>query len=102
MYTDDDAKISIFIASIRRDITICPNRKQEAVVRRCSIKKVVLEILQNSQESTCARVSFLIKLQLATLLKKRPWHKCFPSNFVKFLRTPFLTEHLPNKRQHFD
>ena len=26
-------------------------------------KKVFLEILQNSQESTCARVSFLIKLQ---------------------------------------
>ena len=26
--------------------------------RRCSIKKVFLKILQNSQESTCARVSF--------------------------------------------
>ena len=28
----------------------------------------------------------------ATLLQKRPWHWCFPVNFVKFLRTPFLTE----------
>ena len=28
-------------------------------------KKVFLEILQNSQENTCARVSFLIKLQAA-------------------------------------
>ena len=35
----------------------------EAVVGMCSVKKVSLEILQNSQESTCARVSFLIKLQ---------------------------------------
>ena len=26
-------------------------------------KKLLLEILQNSQENTCARVSFLIKLQ---------------------------------------
>ena len=26
---------------------------------------------------------------LATLLKKRLWHKCFPVNFVKFLRAPF-------------
>ena len=26
----------------------------------------------------------------ATLFKKRPWHRCFPVNFVKFLRTPFL------------
>ena len=25
-----------------------------------------------------------------TLLKKRLWHRCFPINFVKFLRTPFL------------
>ena len=27
----------------------------------CSVKKVFLEISQNSQENTCARVSFLIK-----------------------------------------
>ena len=35
----------------------------EAVVQRCSVKKVFLEISQNSQENACARVSFLIKLQ---------------------------------------
>ena len=36
----------------------------EAVARRCSVKKVFLEISQNSPENTCARVSlFLIKLQ---------------------------------------
>ena len=33
-------------------------------------------------------------LRPATLLKKRLWHMCFPVNFVKFLRTPLLTEHL--------
>ena len=33
----------------------------EAVAQRCSIKKMFLEILQNSQENTCVRVSFLIK-----------------------------------------
>ena len=26
----------------------------------------------------------------ATLLKRRLWHRCFPVNFMKFLRTPFL------------
>ena len=26
----------------------------------------------------------------ATLLKKRLWHRCFPVNFAKFLRTHFL------------
>ena len=35
----------------------------------CSIKKVFLEILQNSQENTCARISLSIKL-----LNKRLWH----------------------------
>ena len=36
------------------------------------MKKVFLEISQNSRENTCARVL------------------CFPVNFVKFLRTPFF------------
>ena len=35
----------------------------EAVAQRCSVKKVFLEIPQNSRENNCARVSFLIKLQ---------------------------------------
>ena len=35
----------------------------EAVVQSCSVKKIFLEISQNSQENICARVSFLIKLQ---------------------------------------
>ena len=29
-------------------------------------------------------------LRPTTLLKKRLWHRCFPVNFVKFLRTPFF------------
>ena len=49
------------------------------------MKNVFLEIPQNSQENTCTRVSFS-----ATLLKKRLWHRCFPVNFTKFLRTPFF------------
>ena len=35
----------------------------DVVARMCSVKKVFLKISQNSQEKTCARVSFLIKLQ---------------------------------------
>ena len=50
---------------------------------RCSVKKVFLEILQYSQEKTCARFSFLI-------LKKSLWHRCFFVNFAKFVRTFFL------------
>ena len=29
-------------------------------------------------------------LRPVTLLKKRFWYRCFPVNFVKFPRTPFL------------
>ena len=35
----------------------------EAVTQTCSVKKVFLEISENSQENTCTRVSFLIKFQ---------------------------------------
>ena len=39
-------------------------QRTEAVAQRGSFKKVFLEISQNSQENTCARVSFLMKLQV--------------------------------------
>ena len=60
-------------------------------------KKGVLRNLTNSQENICARASFfnlffnkVAGLRPATLLEKRPWHWCFPVNFVKFLGTPIL------------
>ena len=36
------------------------------------------------------RCSMKKYLRPATLLKKRLWQRCFPVNFAKFLRTPFL------------
>ena len=70
----------------------------EAVTQRCYVKKVFVEISQNSQENTCPRVSLLIKLQASVLFIKkvtlaRHGHRCFPVNFVKFLRTHFFIEH---------
>ena len=38
-------------------------KKLEVVAQTFSLKNVFLEISQNSQENTCARVSILIKLQ---------------------------------------
>ena len=35
----------------------------------------------NSQKKTCVRASFL---------KKKLYHRCFPVNFAKFIRAPFL------------
>ena len=56
----------------------------------CSVKKVFLEILQNSQENTCSRVSLLIKLQASA--KKETLGQVLSMNFVKLLITRFFAE----------
>ena len=79
--------------NLTNELTSVTECKYDLFNLRCSTKKVFLEISQNSQENTCAKVSFLLKfagLMRATLLKIRPWHRRFPANFVKFLRTSFL------------
>ena len=57
-------------------------------------KKLFLDISQNSLENTCASVSCSIKFIILTLWKMRLWHRYFPVNFGKVLRTPFLIEDL--------
>ena len=34
----------------------------------------------------------MLGFRTATLFEKRLWHKCFPFNFVKFLRIPIFCE----------
>ena len=55
----------------------------EAVVRRCPVKKVFLKISKNSQENTCARVSFLIKLG-----------QVFSCEFCEIFKNTFLKKHI--------
>ena len=45
----------------------------------CNIQRHEADSEQNS----------ILGLRPATLLKKRLWHRCFPVNFAKFLRTTF-------------
>ena len=61
------------------------HRESGAVVRRCFVKRVFSQILQNSKENTYARVC----LGPATLLKKILWHRYFPVNFAKFFKNTF-------------
>ena len=70
--------------------SICKYWISEAATRDVLYENVYLEISQNSQENTCARVSFLIKLQATGFIKKRLRHRCFPVGFAQILRTPFL------------
>ena len=82
----------------------CFFQTSKAVAQRCSVKKVSLEISQNSQEYICARAFFykVAGLRPATLLKKRLWHWCFPANFTKFLRKPFSQNTSPLVTETFN
>ena len=68
----------------RVDVLVLNNLNTEAVAGRCSVIKVFLEISQNSHENTCARVSFLIKLQAETLAQ------LFCCKFCKIFKKIFL------------
>ena len=62
----------------------------------CSVKKVFLEILQNSQENTCARVSFLIscRSEACNVIKKDTLAQVFFSEFCEIFKSTFFTEHV--------
>ena len=59
-------------------------------------KGVLRNIVKFTGKHLCQSLFFdkVACLRPATLLKKRLWHRCFPMNFVKFLRTPSYIEHL--------
>ena len=64
------------------------NIHKESVAPRCSVEKVFLAISQNLQENTCARVSFLIKLQALGLAQVFSCEFCEISNNTFIYRTP--------------
>ena len=58
----------------------------EAVIQRCSVKTVFLEISQNSQENTCARVSFL---KSESQIPKKLFFSCFNESPLKMMKNTF-------------
>ena len=58
------------------------------------MKKVFLKVWQNSQKNTCAKVSFLIKLQ-AYNFKKETLAQVFSCEFCKIFKNTPLREHIP-------
>ena len=60
--------------------------------QKCSARKDVLRNFAKFTGKHLCQVLFFNKVadpELATLLIKRLWHRCFPMNFAKFLRAPF-------------
>ena len=75
----------------------CSTKEVEAVVRRCSLKKGILRnFAKFTGKQLCQSLFFnkVVGLRPANFLKKRLWHRCFPVNFARFLRTPSFKEHL--------
>ena len=61
--------------------------------RRCSVRKAFLwNFAKITGKHLCKSLFFnkVVGLSLQLYKKKRLWHRCFPVNFTKFLRTPFL------------
>ena len=65
----------------------------EAVTRAVRKKGCSVKFRKIHRKTPVPESLFIIKLQPATLLKKKLWHRRFPVNFAKFLRTPFFTDH---------
>ena len=72
----------------------CSNRNNRPQVF-CK-KGVLRNLIKFTGKHLCRSLFFnkFAGLLPATLFKKRLWHRCFPVNFIKFLRTLFFTEHL--------
>ena len=68
----------------------------EAATRNVLWKNMFLEISQNSQENTSARVSFLIKLQAeaCNFIKKETLAQLFSCDFCEVSKNAFFKEHL--------
>ena len=67
----------------------CFSRAQKQTPDVFCKKKVFLKISQNSQENTCARVSFLIKLQFG-FIKKEALAQVFSCEFSEISKDNFF------------
>ena len=87
----------LFTGSFKGWFPLWMNMRHGSNHSKVFCKKVVFRNFAKFTGKYLCQSFFLHKvvgLRPATLLKKRPWHRWFPVNFVKFLRTSFLTEHL--------
>ena len=82
---------NFFVEYCNNNQIISVRQFSEAVTQRCSVKKVFLKISRNLQENTCARFSFLIKLQASglQLYKKETLAKVFSGEFFEISKNTF-------------
>ena len=92
---DSHAKVETAMFDIRNidfklTISLCPNSKSSHP--DVFYKRGVLRNFAKFTGKHLCQSPFFNKV--AGLRPERLWHRCFPVNFMKFLRTPFFIEHL--------
>ena len=82
-------------SSIKEDTRKMENCKANHILdrsshRRCSVRKDVLRNFAKFTWKHLCQGLFMSGPKASTFLKKRLWHRCFPGNSAKLLKTPFL------------
>ena len=82
-------------SSIKEDTRKMENCKANHILdrsshRRCSVRKDVLRNFAKFTGKHLCQGLLMSGPKACSFIKKRLWHRCFPVNFAKFLRTPFL------------
>ena len=73
---------------------LCKSRTDRSSRLEVFCKKGVLRNLAKFTGKHLCQSLFFNKVEACNFIKKRLWHRCFPMNFVKFLKRPFFIEHL--------
>ena len=87
--------INAFSSSLRpfnqkRNVSTITETFSETSTKIILLKKVFLEISQNSQETNCAKGSFLIKLQACNFVKRETLLQVFFCEFCEISKIYFL------------
>ena len=93
MYTKLSETLPTFAIFSSFDPLIIQTIMWRSCFQRCSVKKGVYKNFAKFTGKHLYQSLFLNKvsaLRLLVLIKKRPWHRCFPVNFAKLLTMSFL------------
>ena len=91
----DQLQLTLTSKVTHQQLIKCSNSRSNRPVVFCR-KDVLRNFAKLTGKRLCQSLFFnkAASLRPAPSLKKRLWHRCFPENFAKFLRTPFFIEHL--------
>ena len=85
-------KVWMNIKQVRKGVSMAPPSPTYLASKKHNLSETATGRQNLTGKHLCQSLLFnkVTSLRPATLLKKRLWHRCFPVNFTKFLKTPFL------------